>query len=56
MPDEDEALAQTLYAIYYEALGNDRWAWQELTDEERTAWIMVAQWVISNRDNEPDHK
>lgn len=57
MTDTEEiALAQQLYKIYYEALGNDRWTWLELAPNEREAWIQVSQFILAGLDNEPDHK
>lgn len=54
---EGEALAMVLYSIYWEAIGKQFWQWDELAPDERTAWIMVAQYVLAGLDNDvPDHK
>lgn len=46
-----------LYSIYWEAIGKQFWQWDELAPEERTAWIMVAQYILAGLGNEvPDHK
>lgn len=59
MPDtEGEDLAQLLYQIYQEAFGKSLWTWQGIRQEERTAWIMVAQHILAGYEvkQEPDHR
>lgn len=60
MSDKElEALAQTLCALYWEALG---WVmssekWTQIAPKDREAWIQVAEFV-AERDNIeiPDHR
>ena len=54
--EKTEALAQQLYALYWEALGKLQfWTWEELKPEEREAWVQIAQFIDARTD-EPDHK
>lgn len=59
MSDNEEiALAYLLYTIYYEAIGSDHWAWDELAPEEREAWVQISQYILATYETKetPDHR